>query len=97
MIVGPVGSGKTTLLYSLMEETVMSAGNMTIKGKIAYVEQEPFIISGTVKDNILFGLPFDHVKFDKCVKACQLTRDLEIMDKGMMTVIGDRGINISGG
>ena len=59
VVVGQVGSGKTTLLYSIMEETRVSEGSCRVTGTVAYVEQEPFIFSGTIKDNILFGLAYD--------------------------------------
>ena len=52
-VVGQVGSGKTSLLYSVMEETKLQKGTFKIEGSIAYVEQEPFIFSGSVKNNIL--------------------------------------------
>jgi ABC-type multidrug transport system fused ATPase/permease subunit len=59
VVAGRIGSGKTTLLHSVMQETEIMGGKASIKGKIAYVEQEPFIFSGSVTDNITFGLPFD--------------------------------------
>ena len=49
IVVGKVGSGKTTLLHSLMEETKKITGSVTIKGNIAYVEQEPYIFSTSIK------------------------------------------------
>ena len=97
VVVGPVGSGKTTLLYSIMEETQRSEGTALINGKVAYVEQEPFIFSGSIRDNITFGLPFDEAKFKAVITACQLTKDLELFARREATVIGERGINISGG
>jgi ABC-type multidrug transport system fused ATPase/permease subunit len=42
-----------------MEETRIAAGSSQVRGTIAYVEQEPFIFSGTIKDNILFGMVYD--------------------------------------
>lgn len=59
IVVGQVGSGKTTLLHSLMEETKHMSGSMKIRGNIAYVEQEPYIFSTSIKENILFGKKFD--------------------------------------
>ena len=56
VVVGKIGSGKTSLLYSIMDETVKRAGTHRVRGRLAYVEQEPFIFSGTIKDNICFGL-----------------------------------------
>ena len=59
MIVGKIGCGKTTLLYSIMSETSHMNGKSDVRGKIAYVEQEPFIMSGTIESNVTFGLEFD--------------------------------------
>ena len=55
VIVGEVGCGKTSLLYSIMEETILTKGTSAVNGSIAYVEQEPFIYSASVKQNIMFG------------------------------------------
>lgn len=49
VVVGEVGCGKTSLLYSIMEETQLTKGASDINGSIAYVEQEPFIYSASVK------------------------------------------------
>jgi ABC-type multidrug transport system ATPase subunit len=48
MVCGKIGSGKTTLLYSIMSETTKVSGDLNVKGKVAYVEQEPFICEGTI-------------------------------------------------
>lgn len=97
VVVGQVGCGKTSLLYSIMEETNLVNGTRKVNGSIAYVEQEPFIFSGTVKKNILFGKPYDKERFEKAVRAAELVRDIEIFAKGVETTIGERGINVSGG
>lgn len=69
VVVGQVGCGKTTLLHSLMDETRKISGDQTVKGAVAYVEQEPFIISGSIKDNILLGKVYNKELFDKALKA----------------------------
>lgn len=97
VIVGQVGCGKTTILHSIMEETKLCEGKHTIEGTIAYVEQEPFIVSGSIEENILMGLVFNSEQFDKALEASQLKQDIEGFKKGAKTVIGERGINISGG
>jgi ATP-binding cassette, subfamily C (CFTR/MRP), member 4 len=61
------------------------------------VEQEPFIISGTLKQNILFGLDYDEDRFNQVVNICCLEHDLKIFNRGADTEIGERGINASGG
>lgn len=76
MVAGTIGSGKTTLLYAIMEENKRMSGNLNIKGKVAYVEQEPFIFSGSVEENITFGLVYDERRFKKCVRASCLESDM---------------------
>ena len=58
-MIGKVGAGKSSLLATVMGETSIMAGRMERKGRMAYVEQEPCILSDTVRNNILFGLPLD--------------------------------------
>ena len=70
---------------------------MKTRGRIAYVEQEPFIMSASVKDNITFGLPFDESKFINTIEVCWLEPDIQSFEYGIETQIGERGINISGG
>jgi ABC-type multidrug transport system fused ATPase/permease subunit len=96
-IIGQVGCGKTTVLNSVMQETVIEKGTSKIAGSIAYVEQEPFIFGGTVEQNITFGRPYNKEKMDTAIKVAQLSRDVEIFGKGLKTMIGERGINVSGG
>ena len=54
-------------------------------------------MSGTVLQNVLFGEELDREKFERVVKMSQLERDLAIMDQREQTVIGEKGLNISGG
>ena len=96
-IVGQVGCGKTTLLHAMMQETTLRHGTATVAGSVAYVEQEPFILSASVRQNIQFGLPLDQSRLDDAVKYAQLTSDLQLFANGIETVIGERGVNISGG
>ena len=97
VVVGKIGSGKTSLLYSIMDETVKRSGTHRVRGRLAYVEQEPFIFSGTIKDNICFGLEYGETRFRKAVVAAQLDGDRDQFSNGWDTTIGERGINISGG
>lgn len=68
-----------------------------ISESIAFVQQQPWIQNKTIKDNILFGLPYDEERFKATIRACQLKRDLEILPGGDQTEIGEKGINLSGG
>lgn len=59
--------------------------------------QTAWIQNGTVQDNILFGLPLNQQKYKEVIRVCCLTKDLEMMEFGDQTEIGERGINLSGG
>ena len=75
VVVGKIGSGKTTLLHSIMDETVKLSGEQVVKGKIAYVEQEPFIFSASIEDNITFGLKYSETRFKRAVVGAALIGD----------------------
>ena len=75
-VIGHVGSGKTSLLYSILNELIKVEGNLQVNGNCAYVEQEPFIMSATVQDNICFGKTYDKESFDKVIEACELGNDM---------------------
>ncbi|PGH16784.1 hypothetical protein AJ80_05099 [Polytolypa hystricis UAMH7299] len=64
---------------------------------IAYCAQEPWLVNATIKDNILFSAPFDEDRYREVLKACSLERDLEILDAGDQTQVGEKGISLSGG
>lgn len=72
-------------------------GNWIIDSAIAFVAQIPWIENATIKDNILFGLPFDEGRYKKVVSVCALEKDLEMLEDGELTEIGSNGINLSGG
>ncbi|KAI0392247.1 P-loop containing nucleoside triphosphate hydrolase protein [Xylariaceae sp. FL0594] len=71
--------------------------NWIIPSAIAYVAQIPWVENATVKDNILFGLPYDEHRYKKTVDVCALTKDIEMLSDGEETEIGANGINLSGG
>ncbi|KAJ2524175.1 hypothetical protein GGI11_000998, partial [Coemansia sp. RSA 2049] len=66
-------------------------------GTIAYMEQAPIIIDETIRDNILFGRKYDKEHYNRVIEACALTEDINAWKKGDKTVIGERGIKVSGG
>ncbi|KAI9112741.1 hypothetical protein K1719_016244 [Acacia pycnantha] len=96
-IVGTVGSGKSSLLASILGEMHKVSGKVRVCGSTAYVAQTSWIQNGTIQDNILYGLPMDRHKYNEVVRVCCLDKDLEMMDDGDQTEIGERGINLSGG
>lgn len=82
MVVGKVGAGKTTLLYSIMEENKRLSGDMKVQGRLAYVEQEPFIYSGSIEENVTFGLVYDKDRFKKSIEASCLDSDMQLFPNG---------------
>ncbi|XP_068923442.1 ATP-binding cassette sub-family C member 4 isoform X2 [Petaurus breviceps papuanus] len=96
-VVGPVGSGKSSLLSAVLGELPKYEGLVNVKGTIAYVSQQPWVFSGTVRSNILFGKNYEKEKYDRVIKACALKKDLQLFEHGDLTVIGDRGTTLSGG
>ncbi|RDL31200.1 uncharacterized protein BP5553_09989 [Venustampulla echinocandica] len=71
--------------------------NWVIPSSIAFVAQIPWIENACIKDNILFGLPFDQYRYQKVIEVCALKKDLEMLTDGENTEIGANGINLSGG
>ncbi|KAF7825946.1 putative ABC transporter C family member 15 [Senna tora] len=96
-ICGTVGSGKSSLLCGVLGEIYKQSGSVKISGTKAYVAQAPWILTGTIRDNITFGKEFDKDKYDKTIEACALKKDFELFSCGDLTEIGERGINMSGG
>jgi len=92
-----LGSGKSSILSAILGEIRCVYGTVSAKGRIAYVGQQPFIQNGTVRDNIIFGLPVDEMKYSQSLVDCCLEHDLNVLPSGDRTEIGERGINLSGG
>jgi len=97
MVVGAVGSGKSSLLSCLLGEMPRVNGEVTIKGSIAYVPQEAWIMNATIRENILFGEDLNEDKYGRVLDAAALRPDLAILPAGDSTEIGERGITLSGG
>ena len=96
-VTGSVGSGKTSLLLSLLGDLTVYKGQVTNCGRIAYVAQQPWVFSGSVQDNILFGQPLDTRRYNMVIEACALLKDIQAFPDGDATMIGERGIVLSGG
>ena len=96
-ITGPVGSGKTSLLMTILGEIPISSGKISCIGKIAFVSQTPWVYSGTVRDNIVFGNEFHEQKYRKVIEVCDLEKDIASFTKRDLTEIGQRGVILSGG
>ncbi|KAH1013756.1 hypothetical protein HUJ04_002706 [Dendroctonus ponderosae] len=96
-VVGSVGSGKTSLLHVVMKELAMTKGIRDIVGNISYASQEPWLFAGTIRQNILFGETYVRNRYDQVIRVCALERDLDILPYGDKSMIGDRGVTLSGG
>jgi len=110
VIVGPTGSGKSALLLALLGELEREEGAMFMprldygeykasdRGSgIAYAAQTAWLQNSTIRNNILFGKPFDQDRYDAVLEGCALNPDLEILESGDATEIGEQGITLSGG
>eukprot|EP00697_Spironema_sp_BW2_P016516 gnl/Spiro4/7777_TR4091_c0_g1_i1.p1 gnl/Spiro4/7777_TR4091_c0_g1~~gnl/Spiro4/7777_TR4091_c0_g1_i1.p1 ORF type:complete len:1516 (+),score=565.05 gnl/Spiro4/7777_TR4091_c0_g1_i1:47-4594(+) len=97
MICGPVGAGKSTLCSALLAQVDKTRGSITVRGSVAYCAQQAWIKNTTLKDNVLFGLPYNEARYREVLRCCALLDDLKILPAGDMTEIGERGINLSGG
>lgn len=73
-IIGPVGSGKSSLLQAILGELKIDSGSIDVNGVVSYASQEPWLFSGTVRSNILFGQPMDKERYNKVVRKCALER-----------------------
>ncbi|XP_070149137.1 ATP-binding cassette sub-family C member 4 [Polyergus mexicanus] len=65
--------------------------------RISYASQESWLFGGTVKDNILFGQPFDRIRYNEVTNVCALIKDFQQLPQGDMTIVGERGVSLSGG
>ncbi|KAJ3265284.1 hypothetical protein HDU77_005729 [Chytriomyces hyalinus] len=104
VVTGSTGSGKTSLLLSLLGELKRIRGYGFLPdprrepgATVAYVAQTAFLLNATIRDNILFGNEYDEDRYNAVIEACALVRDLEILEGGDLTEIGEKGINMSGG
>ncbi|KAL8232301.1 hypothetical protein R6Q57_002079 [Mikania cordata] len=96
-VIGEVGSGKSSLLNSILGEMKLIRGSISSRGSIAYVSQIPWILSGTIRDNVIFGKDYDPIRYSAVLEACALDTDISLTLGGDMAYIGEKGVNLSGG
>lgn len=96
-VIGEVGSGKSSLLNLVLGEMRLVSGSIHSTGSIAYVPQVPWILSGTLRDNVLFGKDYNPLRYFDVLEACALKVDTAQMVGGDMAYIGEKGVNLSGG
>uniref|UniRef100_A0A8C7YAV4 Multidrug resistance-associated protein 4 n=1 Tax=Oryzias sinensis TaxID=183150 RepID=A0A8C7YAV4_9TELE len=73
-VIGPVGAGKSSLLSAILGELCHESGVIKVKGELTYTSQQPWILPGTIRSNILFGKELDPKKYDRVLRACALKR-----------------------
>ncbi|XP_046999518.1 ATP-binding cassette sub-family C member 5-like isoform X1 [Schistocerca americana] len=96
-VCGSVGSGKSSLLSAITGDMRPVNGHIKVMGSVALVSQQAWIFNDTVRENILFGLPYHEERYRDVITCCSLQRDLELLANGDKTEIGERGSNLSGG
>ncbi|KAF9442983.1 hypothetical protein P691DRAFT_713861, partial [Macrolepiota fuliginosa MF-IS2] len=110
VVTGPTGSGKTALMMALLGEMTTTSGKIMmdkdpskvdsengLMHSMSYAAQLPWLQHRSIKDNILFGYPFDEERYKAVVEACALGPDLDMLEDGDETEIGARGVSLSGG
>ncbi|KAJ3222977.1 Multidrug resistance-associated protein 1 [Chytriomyces hyalinus] len=96
-VIGATGSGKSSLLSAISGGMRKMDGEASVHGSVAYCGQEPWILSGTIEDNITL---FDNnalFEMETAIDACSLGQDLSSFQNGIKTQIGEKGVNLSGG
>jgi ATP-binding cassette subfamily B protein len=110
VITGPIGAGKTTLLRALLGLLPPDAGEVLWNGKpvgdaaaffrpprVAYVPQVPRLLSASVRENVLLGLTRSSAELAEAVRVAELNPDLAALENGLETIVGPRGVRLSGG
>lgn len=96
-IIGPVGSGKSTILHTILHELEIDKGELSVCGVVSYSAQEPWLFEASVRQNILFTEEYDESRYRQVIQVCALERDLELLPYADLTIVGERGISLSGG
>ncbi|XP_075065076.1 cystic fibrosis transmembrane conductance regulator isoform X2 [Mixophyes fleayi] len=96
-IAGSTGSGKTSLLMMIMGELVPTSGTIKHSGRISFSPQVSWIMPGTIKENIVFGVSYDQYRYLSVIKSCQLEEEIGKFPDKDDTVLGEGGITLSGG
>ena len=73
-MVGQVGAGKSSLLQCLLGELKLLDGSIEMKGRVSYASQEAWIFSATLRENILFGKPYNQERYNTVLEACALDK-----------------------
>lgn len=96
-VIGGVGSGKTSFLSALAGDMARTSGTVRWGASHALCPEQPWMLNGTVRDNIIFGRPLEQQWYHAVLQACSLSKDLGSLPHGDQTVVGERGVVLSGG
>lgn len=96
-IVGKVGSGKSCFLSAIAGMLPALEGSVEVNGDISFLTQGGLLVNSTVRDNILFGLPYNEEHYQRTCEACELAADFKNLPKGDQTEVGEKGATLSGG
>ncbi|TPP56724.1 hypothetical protein FGIG_04960 [Fasciola gigantica] len=96
-VVGTVGSGKSSLLQVALGELPYCDGFVMRSNSVSYMPQSSWIFPGTVRDNVLCSLPYNHERYARVLKATTLDIDIQRLLHGDFTQVGERGVSLSGG
>ncbi|KAL4976783.1 P-loop containing nucleoside triphosphate hydrolase protein [Aspergillus desertorum] len=98
MLVGPSGCGKSTLLKAILGEVPCQDGTIHLATEsVAYCDQSPWHMNASIQECIVAMSPFDKAWYTSVVNACALAQDFEQLPCGDETIIGSKGISLSGG
>ena len=97
-VTGQTASGKSSLLRALIGEMQLTAGEAAVHGSIAYASSiDTYMANTSIRENILFGRPFNQQRYTQAVKVCSLLHDFGSFVAGDRTEVGEKGGNLSGG
>ncbi|CAB3237244.1 unnamed protein product [Arctia plantaginis] len=88
---------QSSILQLLLSELRSSSGRVYLSGPLSYASQEPWLFVATVRQNILFGLPYSAKKYKEVIRVCALQKDFQQLPHGDQTLVGERGASLSGG
>ncbi|KAI0407428.1 P-loop containing nucleoside triphosphate hydrolase protein [Xylaria palmicola] len=98
ILTGPVGCGKSTLLKGILRETPHYQGQIAaLSSRVAFCDQTPWIMSGSIRANIVAESEYDEAWYQSVVGACALDIDIARLSHGDLTVVGSKGVKLSGG